>query len=340
MIQIVLLLALVAISVFGILLVYSFRSMSLAELKRQARKNNSDAARVYPVRAYGLQLWLLLWGPVCLAVVGAILLLQQLMGSWSAWALASLIGVLSASVLPWIRWPSTSLRLAANASPVVEKILRFTFPVLKWPDRWLHKLATQDKQIVIHSRDELVDILRHNAKQFTHVRKEDLNIAKNALTYGDLLVGDHMTPVSAVQFIGVTEQLTPIVLDELHKSGHSRVPVFQDTNQHIVGTLYVKDALRARGSQSVAEVMRHDVFYVNEQATLEHALRGFLRTKHHMFVVVNEFEDVVGILTIEDVLEQIIGVPIQDEFDQFDDMRAVAAHAAALKHKNHTGEHI
>lgn len=340
MIHIALLVVLVVAAAFGLLLVRSFRSMSLAELKRQARKNNTDAARVYPVRAYGLQLWLLLWLPISMAIVGSIVLLQQLIGSWVAWILVSLLGTVVFTVLPWLRWPPQSLHLAAKVSPFIEKLLRITFAILKWPDRWLGKLVVQNDQFVLHSRDELLDVLRHNAKRFTHIRKEDLLIAENALTYGELLVGEYMTPVNAVHFISVTDLLTPVVLDELHKSGHSRIPVYQDSNQNIVGTLYVKDALRTKGSQPVAEVMRHDVFYVNEQATLEHALRGFLRTKHHMFVVVNEFEDVVGILTIEDVLEQIIGAPIADEFDQFDDMRAVAAHTAALKHKNHTGEHI
>jgi CBS domain containing-hemolysin-like protein len=74
---------------------------------------------------------------------------------------------------------------------------------------------------------------------------------------------------------------------------------------------------------------------VHEDFTLYQALQAFLKTKHHLFLVVNSFEELVGILTIEDVLEQMIGKPIVDEFDRYDDLRAVAAAAAKKDHVNH-----
>jgi Mg2+/Co2+ transporter CorB len=86
--------------------------------------------------------------------------------------------------------------------------------------------------------------------------------------------------------------------------------------------------------------MRVDVYYINEQATLDHALNAFLKTKHHLFIVVNEFEDVVGVLSVEDVLEQIIGQQIQDEFDQYDDLRAVAAKHASKKREETIGTYV
>ena len=86
--------------------------------------------------------------------------------------------------------------------------------------------------------------------------------------------------------------------------------------------------------------MRHDVYYINEQQTLDHALQAFIKTKHHLFIVVNEFEDVVGVLSAEDVIEQIIGKPMLDEFDQYDDLREVAKRTARQKHDAHTEEHV
>jgi CBS domain containing-hemolysin-like protein len=86
--------------------------------------------------------------------------------------------------------------------------------------------------------------------------------------------------------------------------------------------------------------MRQEVFYINEQLSLDHALNAFLKTKHHLFIVVNEFEDVVGVLSIEDVLEQIIGQPILDEFDQYDDLRAVAAKHASKKREETVGTYV
>ncbi len=331
---------LLCLTLYGILLVRSFEYMSITELKRQARAGNPDAVVVYPVRAYGMQLWILLWSILGFLTTCIILVLHSMVGSWLTILVNVPLIVTIHAVLPWTRRPKPSLHMAAIVSPYVEKILRLFFPVLKWLEKWIGRWIQPEPLLLIQSKDELVEILHHNAEEFDHVSKDELKIAENALLFGDKLVGDHMTPLNAVFFVSAEETLTPVVLGEMHTAGHSRMPVYQGSNQNIVGTLYLKDAARIKQPKPVSEVMRPDVYYVNEQQTLDHALKGFLRTKHHMFVVVNEFEDVVGILTIEDVLEQVIGSPIRDEFDQFDDMRAVAAHTATAKHKAHVGEHV
>lgn len=81
--------------------------------------------------------------------------------------------------------------------------------------------------------------------------------------------------------------------------------------------------------------MSHKLTYVHEDFTLYRTLQVFLKTKQHLFLVVNTFEELVGIITIEDVLEQMIGKQIVDEFDRYDDLRAVAAAAAKKDHAAH-----
>jgi CBS domain containing-hemolysin-like protein len=93
---------------------------------------------------------------------------------------------------------------------------------------------------------------------------------------------------------------------------------------NFVGTLYLRDLVGETGSKHVKELMSPQVFYIHEEESLAHALRAFLNTHHHLFVVVNNFEEFVGVLSIEDVLEEIIGKEIVDEFDQYDNLRAVA----------------
>jgi CBS domain containing-hemolysin-like protein len=80
--------------------------------------------------------------------------------------------------------------------------------------------------------------------------------------------------------------------------------------------------------KKVSDIMSKDVRYIHEEESLDQALRAFLKTHHHLFVVVNNFEEFVGVLSIEDVLEEIIGKEIVDEFDAYDDLRAVAASIA------------
>lgn len=339
-IQIVLLILIICITLYGILLIRSFEYMSVTELKRQARAGNPDAAKVYPVRAYGVQLWILMWAVLGFLTSCIILLLDSLLGAfWTILINVPLIIVIHA-ILPWTRRPKPSLHMAAIVSPYVERVLRFIFPVLKWFERWVGRWIQPEPMLLIQSKDELIEILHHNAEEFDHVSRDELAIAENALIFGDKLVGDYMTPLNAVHFVNSEELLTPVVLGELHETGHSRFPVYQGTNQNVIGTLFIKDALRVKNAKPVTAVMRHDVYYVNEQQSLDHALQAFIKMKHHMFVVVNEFEDVVGVISVEDVIEQIVGKPMLDEFDQYDDLREVAKRTARKKHAAHEAEHV
>jgi CBS domain containing-hemolysin-like protein len=73
------------------------------------------------------------------------------------------------------------------------------------------------------------------------------------------------------------------------------------------------------------KAMEPRVFYIKEDQSLGHALAAFIRTHHHLFIVVNEFRETVGLLSLEDTIEALIGRKIVDEFDTHEDLRAVAA---------------
>lgn len=70
--------------------------------------------------------------------------------------------------------------------------------------------------------------------------------------------------------------------------------------------------------------MDKKVFYIHQDQSLQQALAAFLRTRHHLFVVINEYRETVGLLSLEDVIEALLGRKINDEFDVYDDLRKVA----------------
>jgi CBS domain containing-hemolysin-like protein len=340
MIQIILLVVGLALTVVIVLLIRSFEYMTITELRRQAHAGNLDAKIVYPVRAYGIQLWMVLWSWQGVITSGIVLLLHNLVGAIWTLVVAIPLIVLVHAILPWSRWPKPNLHLAAIASPALERILKILYPVLHFGEKAVGRWIQPEPLLLIQSKDELLEILRHNAEEFDHVNPDELKIAENALVFGDKLIGDHMTPLKAIYFVKADEHLTPVVLGELHDSGYSRFPVIQGTNQNIIGTLFIKDAMQTKDPKSIKDVMRPEVYFINEHQTLDHALKAFLRVRHHMFVVVNEFEDVVGVLSVEDVIEQIIGRQIGDEFDQFDDKKAVAKHHSTKKPDTHSTQNL
>lgn len=340
MIYISLLILTIVLMIYGILLIRSFEYMSIPELKRQARKGNPDAAAVYPVRAYRVQLWIYLWANLGFLTSCTVLLLHSLIGSFWTIVINVPLIVLVHAIFPWLKRPKPNLKLAAMVSPFLEKALGFTYPLLYQVEKIVGRWIQPEPILLIQSKDELLEILHHNAEEFDHVSADELKIAGKALVFGDKPVGDHMTPLGSVHFVNLSETLTPIILDELHDSGHSRFPVFQGSNQNVVGTLFLRDILQVKSTKTVKETMKPEVYHINEQDGLGHALKGFIKTKHHLFIVVNEFEDVVGVISIEDVLEEIIGRPIADESDQHEDLREAAKLAAKKKQKERKHQQV
>jgi Mg2+/Co2+ transporter CorB len=192
----------------------------------------------------------------------------------------------------------------------------------------------------LHSKEELLHLV-HDAKLV--LTESERYLLEHSLKFEDRVVSEIMTPRSIVETVEAKEVMGPIVLDRLHKSGHSRFPVIEKDIDHVIGLLYVHDlfSIAKNAKTSTAQkLMESKVFYINENQPLPSALAGFLRVRHHLFIVVNEFEETTGVITIEDVLEALIGRKIVDEFDQYDDLRAVAKRAATLRHKSGSSAHI
>jgi len=189
----------------------------------------------------------------------------------------------------------------------------------------------------LYEKEDILALIKRQKKQADNrVTTEELTIAANALTYGDYLVREVMTPRRMIKSIAATETLGPVLMDELHASGFSRFPVYEGKQDNIIGILYLHNVITAKAGGQVRSIMDSKLYYVNEEQALGHVLQAFIKTKHHLFVVVNNFEEMVGVISIEDVLEKIIGAPIVDEFDAYDDLRTVAAINAQDERKNHT----
>jgi CBS domain containing-hemolysin-like protein len=321
-----------------VLLLRSFEYLTLAELKRQARNGNRQAKKVYSVRGpYGTHVFVFLWMLIGLLSSTMILLLESVFWSWVVIIVSLPITILVHAVLPWSKYPAPSLSMAAASSRVFVVLLRLIAPLLnvleKLTGRWIGRTEIRR----INSKEELLDVLEHTRIESDPFSKDELLIAVHALTFGDKKITEIMTPYSVVKTVRRDDVLSPVLLGELHDSGYSRFPVIEPEHGAVVGMLYSKDLVELHSNKTIGGVMRPELYYVNEFTALDNVLNAFLRTKHHLFLVVNEFEEIVGVVTIEDVIEQIIGRKIVDEFDRYDDLRAVAKQHALEKAEKRDG---
>ncbi|HET9850082.1 MAG TPA: CBS domain-containing protein [Candidatus Saccharimonadales bacterium] len=303
------------------------QALSIKELKRRSRaEHGAKLAGIYKATSYGRPLNILLWaiGLVCFVVL-VIMAVHS-----SVWLAAAFVVFFAWLSLGWQASENTNKWnwAVARASAVpASALLTYLNPVFsRLPG---HKSQSKNWPKV-YEKEDLLELVRDlNLKPHIRIKEAELKMAFNALTFGDKAVSDVMTPLRQVRLVGEDETAGPMLMDELHKTGFSRFPVAargsaRAANPSIIGTLYLKDLLGYEGSGSVRELMDKKVFYISETQSLRDALAGFLKTHHHLLVVVNNFEEVVGILSLEDVLEQIIGEKIVDEFDLYDDLRAVA----------------
>ena len=178
---------------------------------------------------------------------------------------------------------------------------------------WFERL-TQALSGEPQSREELIEELRH-AQANGLLSNDTLSMVEGAIEVSDLTAADVMVPRSQTVFLPADAQQKDI-LKIVVESGHSRFPVHDGDKDEILGILLAKDLLRclARGEPCNIRVLLRPVAMIPESKPLNILLKEFRASRSHMAVVVDEYGGVAGLVTIEDVLEQIVG-DIDDEHD-------------------------
>ena len=164
------------------------------------------------------------------------------------------------------------------------------------------------------SRDELMETLA-DAERRELIDPESRAMLEGVIRMADLTAGDAMVAAPRIDMIDIA---TPFdeVLDAVAGTGHSRFPVFEDSRDNIIGVLLAKDLLRTRGLDAPdLRMLLRPALFVPESKGLNELLRDFRSNRNHLAIVIDEFGGLAGMITIEDVLEQIVG-EIEDEHDE------------------------
>lgn len=188
-----------------------------------------------------------------------------------------------------------------------------TEPVTSWLEKLTQALLRKPQNI-----EHLLLILRSSADRDL-LDHDTLAMVEGVIRYSNLRVRDIMLPRAQIVAISSDTELEEL-LKTVRTHRHSRYPVFDTTLDSIIGILHAKDLLietKEEEAFCIDELLRPAIF-VPESKHLNMLLTEFKRTKNHMAVVVDEYGGVSGFVTIENVLEQIVG-DIEDEFDNNDD---------------------
>jgi CBS domain containing-hemolysin-like protein len=163
------------------------------------------------------------------------------------------------------------------------------------------------------------------------INEEENAMIRSILGLGDSMVREIMLPRMEMACVSVEDEVSK-VLEAIIACGHSRLPVYQGTIDNIIGLIYAKDLLKHWGEADSAIELRRLIrppFFVPETKNLEELLHDFKKRRVHMAVVIDEYGGTAGLVTIEDLLEQIVG-DIQDEYDLEQERLTVEADGAVV----------
>jgi CBS domain containing-hemolysin-like protein len=197
---------------------------------------------------------------------------------------------------------------AALATPVLH--------ILQLYDGFVRRLAgvpptTPQEQQEEKQEEFLEDLTARTVDQ------EEQEMIENVLELREITAGEIMTPRTDLVAVDVSVDL-PTVLETVRQAGHSRVPVYEENIDNIVGLIYAKDLLAEIGKDAAEFNLRNrmrEVYFVPETKPLRALLHEFQNQKLHLAVVLDEYGGTAGLVTLEDILEELVG-PIADEYEK------------------------
>jgi len=241
-------------------------------------------------------------------------------GAWIGFGAGLLLLLLAGEILPKsfaARWPDCAALWASIPvhlltlllSPFSSVLSRVAF-VAAWP---FGARVPLDHPLV--SQGDVQLMMRMGETEGT-LEAGEREMITSIFEFGETIVREIMVPRIDIAGITISARIMDIV-DNVMSEGHSRIPVYRDSVDHIVGVVYVKDLFRflreGRTEVTAREVMRRP-YYVPETKKVADLFKEMRQKKVHLAIVVDEYGGTAGLVTIEDVLEEIVG-EIQDEYD-------------------------
>ena len=302
----------------------AFSSLNKIKLKALANSGNIKAARTLELTEdFSKLLTTILIGNTIVNVVSASLatvLFTKILGG-NGVAVSSvvmtLVIMIFGEIIPKNMAKYVPEKYAMACTPLL-RLLVFIFTPLTFMFRYIEKLIAKFYGDVndTYTTDEFITMVEE-ANEDGDIEDHEAEIITNALEFNDLDVGEILTPRIDVIAIEIDEDTIEDIELKYRDSGYSRLPVYEDSIDNIIGVLIEKDFyyhLLYEKSTNIREVLK-PVIYTSPQVKISSLLKQFQTSKSHMAIVVDEYGGTQGIITMEDILEELVG-EIYDEHDR------------------------
>ncbi|XP_050531045.1 unextended protein isoform X2 [Daktulosphaira vitifoliae] len=323
---------------------FSGLNLGLMSLNRMDLKiicnTGTDSERKYakailPVRIHGNYLLCsILLGNVMVNSIFTILL-DDLTSGLVAVITSTLAIVIFGEITPQAVCSRHGLAIGAKTIYITKTVMVLTTP-LSWPISKALDWALGEEIGSTYNRERLKELVKMTGDEYNDLEKDEVNIISGALELHRKKVGDVMTKLEDVYMLSYDTVLDFETVSEIMKSGYSRIPVYEGNRQNIVTMLYIKDLALVDPDdntllKTLCQFYQNPCYFVFEDTTLDVLFKQFKEgIKGHMAFVhrVNSegegdpFYETVGIITLEDVIEELIQAEIMDETDVYTDNRS------------------
>jgi CBS domain containing-hemolysin-like protein len=319
--------ALLVLGLLALLLQRLYSAIPAKELKRLAQRGDHLAKALYRPVAYGTSLRVFLWTVVGTSLsVGLLILLRQV----PVYVGFIILAVLMAVTFVWVPTAQLTVRkaqLAAALAPAVVKLLYYLHGPL---DRVVHFVGHY-RELTPHSRmyekQDLFELLARQKEQpDNRIQTDELELVERSLAFTDKQAADVVRPRHEAPLVDANDTIGPILLDQLHKSGQSSFLVYKDKKENIIGSLSLRDAIAAKQGGRVFDLVRGDLTFVNEDFTLRQVFTALQKTDQYVAVVINKFEEFVGMITLSDLIKELLGDSEDEAVLHYDNRTEVAAY--------------
>ena len=215
-------------------------------------------------------------------------------------------------------------KLVGPMSFFVNSLIVVLYPIV-WLSEKLTQFISHGKEIHIFSRAEFIAMAQVGAET-GHIHDKESRIIRNIFRFESLRVTDIMTP--RVVISALTEDMKVIdSIKQVIKTPFSRLPIYRKHTDDITGFVLKEDILihtaQKRGDEQL-KALKRDILAVPNSVSLTALLELFLKDRQHIAIVINEHGETDGLVTLEDLIETLIGMEIMDETDDVEDMRVLA----------------
>ncbi|WP_428023139.1 CNNM domain-containing protein [Arcobacter sp.] len=215
-------------------------------------------------------------------------------------------------------------QLAPHAAIIIKFFIFITYPIILITQFVTKKISKGDFSSDSITREELIHSTLLSEEEGI-IGDLESDIIENTLTIHSIKVKEILTPRSVMYSIEKNTKIKDI-LDDKRTYKFSRVPIYDDTIDNMVGVVLTKKIFKQaiKDSEVTIESIMTPVFALNENIPVSKALNTFIKKREHMFIVLDNYDQTEGIVTLEDCIETLLGLEIMDESDTIADMRKLA----------------